>query len=100
MLWIGVLGGAAACYALKVAGLSLPSRLLANARVQRIGDLLPVALLATLVVTQTFSTGHHLGVDARLAGVTVGALAQWRGAPFLVVVFVAALTAAALRLVA
>jgi branched-subunit amino acid transport protein len=96
-LWIGILGGAVACYALKFAGLSVPPRVLANARVQRVGDLLPVALLSTLIVTGTFADGRHLVVDARLAGVVAGAVAQWRRAPFLVVVAVAALTAALLR---
>ena len=98
-VWIGVLGGAAACYALKLAGLSLPARVLGNERVQRAGLLLPVALLATLVVLQTFADGRHLDIDARLAGVTAGVGAQLLRAPFIVVVFVAALTAAVLRLV-
>jgi hypothetical protein len=99
MIWTGVLVGAGACYALKLAGLSLPDRVLADERVQRVGDLLPVALLATLVVIQTFTTGKHLDIDARVAGVAVGAIAVRFRAPFLVVVFLAALTAALLRLV-
>ena len=97
MLWTGIIGAAVACYVLKFAGLSLPARVLANDRVQRVGELLPVALLATLIVTQTVTSGHHIGIDARVAGLGTGAVAQQRGAPFLVVVFVAALTAALLR---
>jgi hypothetical protein len=99
MLWTGVLVASAACYGLKVAGLSLPSRVLADARVQRVGELLPVALLATLVLTQTLTDGRHIGVDARVAGVAVGVVAQLRRAPFLVVVFAAAATAALVRAV-
>ena len=56
-----------------------------------------VGLLAALVVTQTFATGGSLVVDARLAAVAVAAVALWRKAPFIVVVLLGALTAAALR---
>lgn len=97
MIWAGILSAAAACYALKLAGLSLPARVLANARVQRIGELLPIALLATLVVLETVTSGRELHLDARLAGVAAGAVAQRFRAPFLVVVAVAAATTALLR---
>jgi hypothetical protein len=55
-------------------------------------------LLATLVATQTFSTGRQLVLDARAAGLVVAALAQMLRAPFLVVVAAAAATTAVLRL--
>ena len=67
MIWAGVLVACASCYALKLAGLSLPARLLQNARVQRTVPLVPIALLAALVATQTFSTGQHLVLDVRAA---------------------------------
>jgi len=98
MIWEGVLVASAACYALKLAGLSLPQRWLENARVQRTIPLLPVALLAALVATQTFSTGHHLVLDVRAAALGVAAIAVLLRAPFLVVVASAAATAALLRL--
>src|SRR5258708_5228547 len=65
MMWAGVLVACAACYALKLAGLSLPASVLQDARWQRTVPLVPVALLAALVATQTFSTAHHLAVDVR-----------------------------------
>ncbi len=99
MIWEGVLVASAACYALKLAGLSLPQRWLEDARVQRTIPLLPVALLAALVATQTFSTGHHLVLDVRAAALGVAAIAVLLRAPFLVVVASAAATAALLRLV-
>jgi branched-subunit amino acid transport protein len=99
MTWAGVLLASAACYALKLAGLSLPQRWLDDARVQRTIPLLPVALLAALVTTQTFSTGHHLVLDVRAAALGVAAIAVLLRAPFLVVVASAAATAALLRLV-
>jgi branched chain amino acid efflux pump len=98
MLWAGLLTAAVACYLLKLAGLSLPQRWLQNPRFQRTVPLLPVALLAALVATQTFSTGHRLVLDVRAAALGVALVAVLLRAPFIVVVAVAAATAALLRL--
>jgi len=98
MMWAGVLVACASCYALKLAGLSLPASVLQDPRVQRTVPLVPVALLAALVVTQTFSTGHHLVLDVRAAALAVAIVAVLLRAPFLVVVASAAATAALLRL--
>lgn len=98
MIWAGVLVACASCYALKLAGLSLPARVLQDARVLRTVPLVPIALLAALVATQTFSTGHHLVVDVRAAALAVAILAVLLRAPFLVVVAAASATAALLRL--
>ena len=98
MMWAGVLAACAACYVLKLAGLSLPASVLQDARVQRTVPLVPVALLAALVATQTFSTGHHLVVDVRTAALIVAIGMVLLRAPFLVVVASAAATAALLRL--
>ncbi|HEX6451214.1 MAG TPA: AzlD domain-containing protein [Trebonia sp.] len=98
MMWTGILAGAAACYVLKLAGLSVPQRVLEDRRVQKIAVLLPVALLAALTVTQTFSQGHRLSLDARAVGLAVAVAAVLRRAPFLVVVCAAAASAALFRL--
>ena len=98
MSWAGVLVASASCYALKLAGLSLPQRWLQDPRVQRTVPLIPIALLAALVATQTFSTGQHLGLDVRAAALIVAIVAVVLRAPFLVVVAAASLTAALLRL--
>ncbi len=97
-MWAGVLIACASCYALKLAGVSLPPRVLEDARVQRTVPLVPVALLAALVATQTFSTGHHLVVDVRTTALVVALGMVLLRAPFLVVVASAAATAALLRL--
>jgi len=97
MTWAALLVAGAACYAIKLAGLSLPQRFLEGPRVQRIIPLLPVALLAALVATQTFATGRHLVLDVRAASLAVAAVAVLLRAPFLVVVVVGAATAALLR---
>jgi uncharacterized membrane protein len=99
MIWAAVLAASAGCYAVKLAGLSVPRRILDDPRVRRIAALMPVALLAALVAIQTFSTGHDLVIDARVAGMTAAVVAIRLRAPFLVTVAVAALVTALLRLV-
>jgi len=98
-MWGAILGAGVGCYLLKLAGLSIPTRALEQRLVQRIADLIPVALLAALVAVQVFARGTHLTVDARAAGLAVAVVALLLRAPFLVVVIAAALTAALLRLV-
>ena len=98
-MWAGLLAASAACYALKLAGLSLPQGWLQESRIQRTVPLIPVALLAALVATQTFSTGRHLVLDARATALLVAVAAVLLRAPFLIVVASAAVTAALLRLV-
>ena len=97
MIWTAVLVASLGCAALKLAGWSLPRRLLEGERLQRAAALLPVALLAALVAVQTLGDGRGVTVDARLAGLAVaGGLLAVR-APFLVVILAAAATAAGLR---
>ncbi len=96
--WIAVLATAAGCYALKLAGLTVPQRLLASPRVRRFAELVPVALLAALSAVQAATSGQAFALDpARLAGMGAAVAALMLRAPFLVVIVVAAGTAAALR---
>jgi branched-subunit amino acid transport protein len=96
--WVAVLVTAAGCYALKLTGLTVPRSVLDNPRVRRFAELVPVALLAALTAVQTFGAGQPLSIDlARLAGLGAAVLALLLRAPFLVVIVVAAGTAAALR---
>lgn len=96
-VWTAVLLASAGCYALKLLGWAVPLRLLDHERVRSTVVLVPVTLLAALVVLQAFSTGRHLAVDARAAGLLVAAVAILLRAPFLVVLVLAAGTAALLR---
>ncbi len=98
MTWFWLIAAGLGCYLLKLAGVSLPSRVLAHPVVERVADLIPVALLSALVAVQVFADGTRLTVDARLAGLAAATVALLLRAPFLVVVFVAAATAALLRL--
>jgi branched-subunit amino acid transport protein len=100
MTWLAIGVAAACCYLLKLAGLSVPSRVLDRPVVQRVADLMPVALLSALVAVQVLASGTHLVLDARLVGLGFAVVALLLRAPFIVVVFGAALTAALVRLVA
>ena len=97
MIWTAVLVTAAGCYGLKAAGWFAPAGLLERPVVRTAAALLPIALLAALVVVQVFADGRSLHLDARAAALGAGALCLWRRLPFLVVVVVAAATAALLR---
>jgi len=98
--WWAVLAAGLACYALKLAGLSVPHQVLERPAVRAVADRLPVALLAGLVAVQVLggSADQDLVLDARAAGLGAAVVLLLLRAPFLVVVVGAALTAALLRL--
>ncbi len=98
-MWTALLLGCAGCYLLKLAGLSLPARVLSHPTVERVADLIPVALLAALVAVQVWADGPRLVLDARTAGLGFAVVALLLRAPFLVVVIGAAATAALVRAV-
>jgi branched-subunit amino acid transport protein len=99
MTWTAILVAGAGCYLLKLAGLSVPPRVLERPLVERIADLLPVALLSALIGVQVLGSGQHLVLDARLVGLAAAVVALLLRAPFVVVVLVAATSAALVRLV-
>jgi branched-subunit amino acid transport protein len=97
-IWIAVIATGLGCYALKLAGLVIPQRVLEAPRVRRFALLVPVALLTALIAVQTFAHGRALEADGpRLAGLGVAVVALLLRAPFLVVLVSAAATAAVLR---
>lgn len=97
-MWVAVLSACLIAYLLKLAGYLVPHHLLEVPWVARVTPLLPVALLSSLVVTQAFLTGSGtLVLDARAAGVAVAVVALLLRANFLVVVVLAAATAALIR---
>jgi len=98
VIWVAVLGAGVGCYLLKLAGLSVPPRVLERPLVSRVADLIPVALLAALVAVQVLADGSRLVLDERAAGLGAAVVLLALRAPFLVVVAGAALTAALLRL--
>jgi len=98
-MWPAILLGSVGCYAIKLLGFSLPRKVVENKGVMHVANLLPVALLTALIATQTFTSGRHLQLDARAAGLLAAVVAVRLKAPFLVVVAVACAVAALVRLV-
>jgi uncharacterized membrane protein len=98
-VWLCVVAVGAATVAIKAGG-----PVLAAGRELRLGgarvlNLLAPALLAALVATQAFASDEELVLDERAAGVLAAGIAILLRAPMLVVVLVAAATAAGLRAV-
>jgi uncharacterized membrane protein len=89
-----VLGGATLAF--KFVGPLTTSDRTLSPILARVTELLPTALIAGLVVTQTFDEGL---LEAKVVGVLAAALAVSLRAPFAVVVLVGAATAAGLRAV-
>ena len=96
-VWLAVLAASAVCFAIKLVGHLVPEHWLAEPRVARTASLVTVALLAALVGVQTVTTGQAVTLDARLPALAVAAVALALRAPFVVVVVLAAATAAGLR---
>ena len=68
------------------------------AALTRVIALVAPALISALIVAGTFTDGQHLVIDARAAGLVVGAVALWFRAPAAVALLLAALVCAVLRL--
>jgi len=98
MSWGWVLLASGLCLAAKAAGYVVPARLVDRPVITEVGLMLPVSLLAALAALDTVTSGGHYVLDARLPAMGVALLAVWRKAPFIVVVVLAALTAALWRL--
>jgi branched-subunit amino acid transport protein len=92
--WTVLIATSALCLAIKLFGHYVPERWLANARLQRINALIPIALLSALVVAEGLVTKTHVVIDHRLAGLVVALGALLAKAPFPVVVVGAAVTSA------
>ena len=96
-MWLTVLAGAAGCYALKYLGSVIPSHILEQRTVKKIVLLLPISLLSALVAVQTFADSQNLVLDARVPALAAATVALRFRTPFILVVLIAAVTAAALR---
>ncbi|MEV0596480.1 AzlD domain-containing protein [Nonomuraea cavernae] len=97
-LWWAIATVCLGCYALKLAGLAAPRRILDHPVVSRFAELVPVALLAALIAVQMFSENGELRFDlARTAGLGAAMIALLLRAPFLVVLATAAVITALAR---
>jgi len=99
-LWLAVMVAAVGCYLLKLAGVSLPESILNHPKVQRVAQLLPIAMLSALVAVELFDGGGVYSADWRtLAGVAAGVIALLLRRGFLVVFLIAISVTALLRLI-
>jgi len=96
-MWLAIVGAGLAMWLVKSVGHRVPEHALEHPRLVRIAALVTVSLLLGLAAVQTFATGQSLAIDARLPALAIAGLLLWRGAPFIVVVAVAAGVAAGLR---
>jgi branched-subunit amino acid transport protein len=97
-LWGAIVAVTLASAAIKAAGPILVGGRELPPRVNAVIALLAPALLAALVVTETFGDDGHLVLDERALGVGVAAVALSLRAPVLLVVALAALVTALARL--
>jgi branched-subunit amino acid transport protein len=96
-VWIAIAVLTVVCFTIKATGpVALGGRQLPGWAARLIA-LLPAALLAALVVVQTFADGRALVFDARAAGLAAAAVALALRASILVVLIAAALVTAGLR---
>ena len=97
-LWMIVIVASLACLALKLIGYMVPADALDAPAPSRIANLLTVALLSALVGVQTLGAGTGLEFDARVPALVVAVALFAARVPFVVVVILAAATAALIRL--
>jgi branched-subunit amino acid transport protein len=97
--WAAVLAVGAGTVVLKAVGPVAVSGRRLPARATELLQMVAPAILAALVVTETFASGRSLVLDARIAGVAAGIVAVLLRAPLWVVVIVGALATALVRLV-
>lgn len=90
--WAVVIGLAAGTALIKAIGAALGSRQTLPATISPVIACLPPALLAALVVTDTFvRQNHQLGLDARSAGLAAAGIAVFLRAPMIVVIAIGVL---------
>lgn len=97
MSWWLVIGLSVGSLALKVSGFVIVGSRKLPVALEQCLVLIPAALLAALVVKDTFSLAHDLVIDARSVGLAVAVIAAWRKAPLIVVVVLAATATALVR---
>ena len=97
MLWVTIVAVALASAAIKAAGPMLVGGRELPPRAVSVIALLAPALLAALVVTETFGEERHLVLDERAIGVAVAAVALALRAPVLLAVALAAASSALVR---
>lgn len=97
--WLLILVLAVGTVLMKTIGPVLAGGRRPPAPLTRVIALTAPALISGLIVAGTFTQGQHLVIDARAAGLAVGAAALWLRAPTTVALLLAAIVCAVLRLI-
>jgi branched-subunit amino acid transport protein len=97
-LWAAVLISSALVYSWKLFGYLVPERFVSSPKIKELASLLTVALLAALVGIQTFGSADGISLDARIPALLVAGVLFYLRVPYVVVVALAALIAALIRL--
>ena len=98
MSWSLVFLLAAGAFAFKVLGLVIIGDRSLPAVLERCLGLIPAALIAAIVVHDTFGLGgQRLQIDARAAGVGAAVVLAWKRAPFILIIVAGAAITAIVR---
>ncbi|WP_159613796.1 AzlD domain-containing protein [Glutamicibacter sp. JC586] len=92
-----VLAACLTAYVIKLCGYFVPRKVLDSPLMTHVASTLTVALLASLVTVNAFTSGQELVLDARIGALAAAIIALIFKAPYLVVVLAGALAAVLLR---
>jgi Branched-chain amino acid transport protein (AzlD) len=95
--WILIIVLAVGTVLLKTIGPVLAGGRQPPAPLTRVIALVAPALISALIVTGTFTVDRQLVIDARAAGLAVGAIALWLRVPAVLAMIIAAIVCALLR---
>lgn len=96
-IWLAVVLASLVVWAVKSTGYAIPQKFVEGALMTRVASVVTVALLASLVASQTLQAGTGVILDARVPAIAVAGVLLYFRAPFLVVLLVAGGVAAGLR---
>ena len=96
--WLLILVLAVGTVLMKTLGPVLAGGRRPPARLTRVIALIAPALISALIVAGTFTHGQQLVIDARAAGLVVGAIALWYRVPAVLAMLLAVIVCALLRL--
>jgi branched-subunit amino acid transport protein len=101
MSWTLVVLLGAGAFGFKVLGLVVVGDRALPPVLERCLNLIPAALIAAIVVHDTFGIGgQRLTIDARAAGVGAAVVLAWKRTPFVLVVIVGSAVTAVVRAIA
>jgi len=92
-----ILAACLTAYAIKICGYFVPRKVLDSPTMSHVAATLTIALLASLVTVNAFTSGQELVIDARIGALAAAVIALVFKAPYLVVVIAGALAAVLLR---